>query len=78
MPSRIEVPPSVLEQGQQQGSLRCKGSPQVSSRKHFMTLVEETHRRNLLHRLQERIRSAQARGDEHLLQQLEQERQLLA
>lgn len=38
----------------------------------------ETHRQNLLRRLQERIRSAQARGDEHLLQQLEQERQLLA
>lgn len=53
-------------------------SPQASSRKHFMSLVEETHRRNLLHRLQERIRSAQARGDEYLLQQLEQERQLLA
>ncbi|MFS8857183.1 DUF4278 domain-containing protein [Synechococcus sp. H55.7] len=53
-------------------------SPQASSRKHFMSLVEETHRRNLLHRLQERIRSAQTRGDEHLLQQLEQERQLLA
>jgi uncharacterized membrane protein (DUF106 family) len=38
----------------------------------------ETHRQNLLRRLQERIRSAQLRGDEHLLQQLEQERQLLA
>ena len=62
------------------GIPEVQGSPAaaVSSRKHFMTLVEETHRRNLLHRLQERIRSAQARGDEHLLQQLEQERQPLA
>ncbi len=50
----------------------------ISPRKDFITLVEETHRQNLLRRLQERIRAAQARGDEHLLQQLEQERQLLA
>ncbi|MFS8901293.1 DUF4278 domain-containing protein [Synechococcus sp. H60.2] len=50
----------------------------ISLRKDFMTLVKETHRQHLLSRLQERIRSAQARGDEHLLQQLEQERQLLA
>ncbi|MCJ2542331.1 DUF4278 domain-containing protein [Thermostichus vulcanus] len=50
----------------------------ASSRKHFMAMIEETHRQNLIRRLQERIRSAQARGDEHLLQQLEQERQLLA
>jgi hypothetical protein len=50
----------------------------ASSRKHFMAMIEETHRQNLMHRLQERIRSAQARGDEHLLQQLEHERQLLA
>ncbi|MCF2970355.1 DUF4278 domain-containing protein [Synechococcus sp. Nb3U1] len=50
----------------------------TSSRKHFMAMLEETHRQNLMHRLQERIRSAQARGDEHLLQQLEHERQLLA
>ncbi|MEN9225652.1 MAG: DUF4278 domain-containing protein [Thermostichus sp. HHBFW_bins_43] len=48
-----------------------------SSGKHFMAMLEETHRQNLMHRLQERIRSAQARGDEHLLQQLEHERQLL-
>ncbi len=53
-------------------------SSAASSRKHFMAMLEETHRQNLMHRLQERIRSAQARGDEHLLQQLEQERQLLA
>jgi predicted trehalose synthase len=50
----------------------------ASSRKHFLAMIEETHRQNLMHRLQERIRSAQARGDEHLLQQLEHERQLLA
>ncbi|MEN9230734.1 MAG: DUF4278 domain-containing protein [Thermostichus sp. DG02_5_bins_236] len=49
-----------------------------ASRKHFLAMLEETHRQNLMHRLQERIRSAQARGDEHLLQQLEHERQLLA
>ncbi|MEN9223748.1 MAG: DUF4278 domain-containing protein, partial [Thermostichus sp. BF3_bins_97] len=50
----------------------------ASSQKHFLAMIEETHRQNLMHRLQERIRSAQARGDEHLLQQLEHERQLLA
>ncbi|MGQ9838021.1 MAG: hypothetical protein ACUVRV_08660 [Cyanobacteriota bacterium] len=52
-----------------------------ASHKPFMALVEEIHRQNLMHRLQERIRSAQTRADEHLLQQLEHEleheRQLL-
>ncbi len=61
-----------------QASRTAGVSPPASSRKHFIRLAEETHRQNLLRRLQERIRSAQARGDEYLLQQLEQERQLLA
>lgn len=45
----------------------------ISLRKNLVTLVKETHRQHLLSRLQERLRSAQVRGD-----QLEQERRLLA
>lgn len=52
--------------------------PASLSPQHFRAMLEKIHRQNLMQRLQQRIRSAQARGDEHLLRQLEQERQLLA